>query len=142
MANAAQPEISRNQQIYLLWSGIQEIIGPATHWPYLIRRLFWTRNLNHFQRLFVCSFVFVNGLNPVIFDEWMILLRLCRDQAAINHIRSLFTLFEGGCHYRLYSYNVLQGHNEYLDGTIREYVPRNQRQQHGKCTIFLASIKQ
>ena len=137
MANA-QPEISRNRRIFLLWTDIQEIIGPATHWPHLIRRLFWTRNLNHFQRLLVCSFVFVNGLNPVVFDEWMILLRLCRDQAAVVHIRSLFRLFEGGRFYRMYSYNVLQGHYEYLDGTIRQYVPRNQRQQQGKCAIIFS----
>ena len=76
MANA-QPEISRNRHIFLLWPDIQEIIGPATHWPHLIRQLFWTRNLNHFQRLLVCAFVIFNGLNRVVFDEWMILLRLC-----------------------------------------------------------------
>ena len=34
--------------------------------------------------------------------------------------------------YRMYSYNVLQGQYEYLDGTIREYV----WQQQGKCTII------
>ena len=105
-----------------------EIIGPATHWPHLIRRLFWTQNLNHFQRLLVASFVFVNGLNPVVFDEWMILMNLCRDEAAIRHFRSVSRLFEEGRHYRLYAYNVLQGHYEYLDGTVRYYQHRENRQ--------------
>ena len=38
-----------------------------------------------------------------------------------------------GCFNRIYSYNVLQSHYEYLDGTIRQYVPHNQCQHQGKC---------
>lgn len=122
-------DVSRNRRIYVLWEDIQEIIGPASHWPHMIRRLFWRRNLQHFQRILVCTFVFVNGLNPIIFDEWMLLMNLCRDQAAINHVRNLFRLFESGRYYRLYAYNVLQGHYEYLDGTPRVYQHRSNRRQ-------------
>ena len=46
---------------------MQDIIGDAGKWPKLIRRLFWTENLKHFQRCIVAAFVYVNGLDPDIF---------------------------------------------------------------------------
>ncbi len=57
----------------------------------------------------------------------MFLLGLCRDQSAIDHIRSLFDYFEKGKYYRLYAFNVSQGRYEYLNGEIRRYVPKDQR---------------
>ncbi len=129
----------RNREIHSLWSDIQEIIGPARRWPFQIRRLFWTRNLDHFQRILVCTFCFVNGLNPVVFKEWASLMHLRRDRAAESHIAALFNLFEGGNYYRLYSYNVTMNQYEYLDGTPRRYVPRAQRQNgeylRNKCNF-------
>ena len=50
------------------------------------RHLFWTRNLYHFKRILVWTFIFVNGLNPIVFNEWMLLMNLCKHQAAINHV--------------------------------------------------------
>ena len=43
---------------------IQYVIGLANRWPYMIRRLFWTRNIYHLQRIIVCAFGYVNGLYP------------------------------------------------------------------------------
>ena len=74
--------ITRNQQIYQLWMAIQDIIGSASLWAHNIRRLFWTPNLKHFERIIVCTFVFINGLNPEIFLEWALLLNLGRDPSA------------------------------------------------------------
>ena len=122
-------EVPRNRQIFVMWEDIQDIIGPAREWPYRIRRLFWTRNLNHFQRILVCSFCWVNGLNPLVLMEWMELMNQLRDGAAVRHVRALFRIFEERHrNYNLYAYNVSQGYYQYIDGRIRHYVPRNQRQ--------------
>ena len=83
-------EHNRNRKIYSLWRDIQEIVGPARDWPFLIRRLFWTKNMRHFQRILIATFVYVNGLNPVIFMEWADQLNLARDRSARNHFEALF----------------------------------------------------
>lgn len=121
-------EVNRNRRIYELWTNIQDIIGPANVWPFLIRRLFWTRNVKHFNRILLAAFVYVNGLNPDIFLEWVQINQLARDRAAYNHFCALFRLFERG-HYgaSLYGWNVSNGRYEYLNGTIRLYQPKWKR---------------
>lgn len=57
---------NRQQQINTEWWFIQDLIGPANEWPDWIRRLFFTRNLNHAQRPLICAFVVFNGLNPEV----------------------------------------------------------------------------
>lgn len=59
--------ISKHRQIYEKWMEIQEIVGVASKWPFRIRKLFWAQNVKHFDRLLVAAFVYVNGLNFVIF---------------------------------------------------------------------------
>lgn len=81
---------SRSQMIYMNWRDIQDIIGPAAQWPYEVRRLFWTSGLAHFQRILICTFCFVNGLNPLVFYEWAELMNLARDAAAWRHFHCLF----------------------------------------------------
>jgi hypothetical protein len=56
-------------------------------------RYFWTPNLNHFQRILISAFVYVNALNPEIFIEWVHLLGLARDRAASNHFEALLDFF-------------------------------------------------
>jgi len=51
---------------YILWSDIQDIVGPATFWPQRIRRYFWTRHLTHWERILTATFIWVNGLNPEV----------------------------------------------------------------------------
>lgn len=81
---------SRSREIYEHWMAIQDIIGPAKEWPFLIRRLFWTRFLRHWQRILICAFVYVNGLDPLLFMEWVTLKGLARDASAFNHFDALF----------------------------------------------------
>ena len=57
--------ITRNRTIYEYWRDIQDVIGEASKWPYIIRRYFWTK-LNHKMRPIVVAFCFVNGLNPEV----------------------------------------------------------------------------
>ena len=118
-----QAALNRNGQIYELWRDI----GPASQWPFLIRRLFWTKNLRHFQRILVCTFCFVNGLNPIVFEEWAVLFGLCSNSSSIQHIKNLFRLFENGRNYTLYAWNVSARRYEYLDGRVRRYTHRSRR---------------
>ena len=121
---------SRKRQICLQWTLIQDIIGPAKLWPHKIRNLFWTKNLQHFDRLIVCAFVYVNGLNPELFFEWTELLELARYRPARNHFRAIFKYFyNGNCSRSLYAFNVTNNRYEYLDGTVRRYVNRQNRQK-------------
>ncbi|MEW8548563.1 MAG: hypothetical protein AB2693_34105 [Candidatus Thiodiazotropha sp.] len=127
MTDADSLLAARNREIHSLWISMQDIIGNASKWPKLIRRLFWTRNLRHFQRCIVAAFVYVNGLNPDIFMEWAEKQLLCRDQAAFNHFRNLFKAFAEK-KYKLYAYNVTNNRYEYIDGTVRVYQPAEKRQ--------------
>ena len=93
---------SKNRMIFEKWTDIQEIIGPANKWPVLVRKLFWKGNIQHFDRLLVASFVYVNGLNPVIFLEWARLISLCRDETGYKHFEELFKFFD----YRKYKLGI------------------------------------
>lgn len=61
-----------NQLIFINWRDIQNLIRPAAQWPYEVHRLFWKSGLTHFHRILMCTFCYVNGLNPQDF------LRMCR----------------------------------------------------------------
>lgn len=115
-----------NAEIYNLWMTIQDILGPARLWPYMIRRLFWTQHLKHFQRILISSFVYVNGLNPDLFIEWDRLIDLGGDESAYRHFIALFRLFENR-RYNLYAFNVSNTRYEYIDGTVRHYIHRSSR---------------
>ena len=96
-----------NRQIYECWMTIQDIIGRASLWPVSIRRYFWTPNLKLWQRTLVATFVFINGLNPTDFMDWVELLHFCSDSEAIRHFEYLFSTFESNPRrYNLYGYNV------------------------------------
>ena len=81
---------SKNRQIYEKWLEIHEIISGAYKWPFRIIKLFWTQNIKNFDRLLVAAFVYVNGLNPVIFLEWAHLNSMCRDYTGYKHFTNLF----------------------------------------------------
>ena len=40
--------------------------------------------MRHFQRILIATFVYVNGLNPVIFMEWADQLNLARGKESIR----------------------------------------------------------
>ena len=101
-----------------LWYDIQDIVGKASLWPKRIRELFWTKNIKHWDRILICCFVFVNGLNPVVFLEWCELKKLCRDQNSRNKIVSLLKTFEDNpSRYNYYAYNVHANRYETLGGS-------------------------
>lgn len=57
---------NKQKEIDQTWEDIQDIIGPAKDWPEWIRKLFFTRNLNHAQRPLISAFIVFNGLNPEV----------------------------------------------------------------------------
>jgi hypothetical protein len=114
-------------ETFILWTDIQDIVGPGKLWPKKVRKLFWTKNIKHFERLIVSAFVWVNGLNPVVFMEWAEMIGMCRDRAARNHFDALFKLFDNGRIYNLYAYNISLNRYEYLDGRPRRYIHRSLR---------------
>lgn len=119
--------MSRNKAIYELWRDLQDVVGPARLWPYNIRKLFWKKNLKHWERILLAAFAYVNGLNPEMFLDWVKLMGLCRDNSGIRHFTAFFRLVDSGRMYKLYAYNVTNNRYEYLDGTIRHYIHRNNR---------------
>ena len=116
-----------NRLVYENWMVIQDIIGDAKLWPIKIRSLFWTPCIKHFDRIILAAFVYVNGLNPIIFIEWARLLNLGRDEAGYRHFHNLLNLYEIR-NYRLYAFNVSNNRYEWLDGSVRHYTHRSMRQ--------------
>lgn len=109
---------TRNQQIYKLWTEIQMLIGDAKLWPQEVRALFWSKNINYFDRFRICCFVYSNGLLPELFLQWCDLLGLLRDISAKRHVISLLKDFDEKPSYRAkyFAYNVTLRCLEYLNG--------------------------
>ena len=89
----------------------------------------------------------MNGLYPHVLYEWAEVTHMCRDDAAMRHLRNVFRALEDGQTtadgkrpYRLYAWNIINRRYEYLDGTVRNYVHASIRNpmQHaeGKQTIL------
>ena len=119
---------NKNREIFETWNVIQDIIGPANQWPYLIRRLFWIQHLRHWDRLLIAAFVYVNGLNPDIFLEWAHLQQLGRDASAYRHFEALLRTVFPNRTYNMYAWNVTTRRYEYIDGTVRHYIHASKRQ--------------
>ena len=76
------------------------------------------------QRHIISAFVFVNGLDPIIFFEWVNLKGLARDTEAYRHFSYLFNKFEADptkFGFGLYAYNVTMGHYQKINGERHIY---------------------
>lgn len=60
----------KKDNLYLHWALMQDLIGDASTWPHKICRLFWSMKPNHWERVQMAAFVFLNGLDPKLFMEW------------------------------------------------------------------------
>ena len=123
---------NRNKgEIYIKWMLIQDIIGTASKWPLKVRRWLWKPNECHFwQRTRIAAFTYVNGLNPKLLQEWMILLNFSERQ--IEHVMRLLCSFEQGKQYNLYEWNVSTQRHEYLSGEPKFY-------QHNKRYVWFSN---
>ena len=113
---------SNNRLIYESWRDIQYIIGEAHRWPVRIRKLFWTQNVQHFDRILLATFVLVNGMNPEQFMDWARLMKLGRDEAAYRHFDYFFLTIPQQKSQSLYAFNITTGRYEYINGEPRYYV--------------------
>ena len=105
---------------YILWDNICDIVGDSENWPTKIKKLFWSKNVRHFERL-MCAFCYINGLNPVVFLDWVDIVGLCRDESARREIVNWFHEFETNkkkCH-KIYQYNIFNHQYEYLNGEVK-----------------------
>ena len=128
--------MSNNRLIYESWRDIQEIIGDAHKWPAIVRKLFWTQGVKHFDRLILATFVLVNGMNPEQFMDWARLMRLGRDEAAYRHFEYLFRTLPDQNNKSLYAYNVTTNRYEYINGEPRYYVHASMRKWVSTCNIL------
>ena len=113
------------KKICQLWLDIQDIIGPVHNWPPKIRNLFFTANLRHYQRLKVCAFVYVNGLNPVMLFEWNEHFGLVTKPDALWECRNWFKEFDTNVFkwQDMYQYNVYHDKYEFIDGRVKFHLP-------------------
>ena len=88
------------------------------NWPPKIRNLFFTANLTHYQRLKVCAFVYVNGLNPVMLFKWNEHFGLVTKPDALWECRHWFKEFDMNVFkwQDMYQYKVYNHRYEFIDG--------------------------
>ena len=112
-------------RICQLWLDIQDIVGPVRKWPPKMRNLFFTGHLSHYERLKVCAFVYVNGLNPEMFFEWSEHFQLISDQEALHECKAWFKEFETAIWKwgEIYQFNVYHHRYEYIDSHVKFYLP-------------------
>ena len=108
-----------------MWLEILDIIGPVRNWPPKMRNLFFTRDLTHYQRLKVCAFVYVNGLNPEMFYEWNDHFKLIAKADALQQCVNWFREFEYNLFkwQDIYQFNVYHNRYEFIDGRVKFYLP-------------------
>ena len=113
------------QKCVNLWADILDIIGPVKKWPPKIRDLFFKQSLSHYDRLKVCAFVHVNGLNPVMFFEWCDFLHLLSDTAARRECENWFKEFKTNSAKwsHIYQFNVYFHRYEFIDGRVKYHLP-------------------
>ena len=90
-------EVNMPTAEYILWTDIQDIVGPVTYWPDNIRLFFWTRHLSHWEHIWMAAFVWVNGLNPEVYYDWCDLKRFFNCGSPTHrHYQQLFAYFRQG----------------------------------------------
>ena len=63
-----------------LWYDMVDIVGPVRNWPPNIRNLFFGKNITHSQRFQLCTFIYVNGVNPDLLIDWVDRMELCSSE--------------------------------------------------------------
>ena len=62
--------------------------GQREFWNY-----FGTKNVTHWERFMLCTFVVVNGLNPKISLDWIDVIGMARDKHSVREFKSLLDTF-------------------------------------------------
>ena len=125
----------RNRAKRKLWREIQDVVGSHKSWPACVRVRFWYNHLDHFDRIIVTAFCFVNGLNPLVLLEFLFLVNKNRHPGEIYEVMTLFRAFEENpSKYKYYAFNTSYNRYEYIDGSVKPYTNYGMR-------MFLAGGK-
>lgn len=131
--SAGMPSIQNmSLEQYQLYQEIQDIIGPASQWPWNVHQWFLhgipqgTGQSHRLRPLFV-AFFYVNGLNPIVLNEWCSLDGAAHPMMARTHYTYLYSSFERGHLKYMYAWNVTMGHYQYINGTHCDRQSRQQR---------------
>ena len=110
---------------YILFDDICNVIGPSNEWLEKILKLFWSRNVKHWDRFLLTTFIVVYRLNPEVFLDWINVIHLARDNAALEELKYLIHTFTTNTSKwnRAYGYNILNHRYEYLRGEVKCDVP-------------------
>ena len=112
------------QKCITLWDDILDIIGPVKKWPPKMRNLFFKQGLSHFERLKVFTFVYINGLNSVMFFKWANFLQLLSNEAARRECQNWFNEFKNNTKWKhIYQFNFYYHRYEYIDGRVKYHLP-------------------
>ena len=110
--------MNRSRHIFELWSTIVDIVGPVGNWPKHIRPLFWKKDIKDKERFKLSVFIYVNGVNPELFYEWIHAIKILnpKNKSGWAHIRYLFKIMEEGREKRRtwYAWNVHENRSQYL----------------------------
>ena len=104
---------------YELWKKIQNSLGNAKAWPGKYRQLFWTKNLDYWDRLMLCTFVYINKLDHKMFFDWAKFKGLFQNQKAVDQAKRFLNIFNGGALPKLYGYNIKNKQYEWVNGGAR-----------------------
>lgn len=63
--------IEQRVSIHAVLHAVEEQIGPCKLWPQPMRKLFWSRGLNHSSSLKLAAFCMGNGLPPHLLPQWL-----------------------------------------------------------------------
>lgn len=118
--------VNWNMQQHQLFHEIQDIIGDFSLWPHNIQTWFIhgvPQGRGQRLRPIMAAFFWVNGLNPIVVQEWCMLNPTVFSERAVNHLAWLFQSFENGYLKYMYSYNITMGRYEKIDGTYHNPRP-------------------
>ena len=117
---------------YILFDDICDIIGASDNWPERILKLFWTRNISHWERFMLCTFVVVNGLNPEVFLEWVDVIGMARDVHSLREFKTLLDSFTQNPDKwdRAYGYNIFNHRYEYINGKVKYHLSLSVKRHH------------
>lgn len=116
------PCVSRYTLMRETWVDIQYIIGPHKRWPSRIRRIVWKKHIRHFERILISAFFYINGLNPEVLVDFLLLRNPRRASYEIREIKNLLKKFDvDPSRYKYYGFNVCQQEFQYLNGSRKQF---------------------
>ena len=105
------------------FENIVDIIGPISAWPSKILERYLKDSYKSEDRFALCLFNFTNGLDNSLFLEFAQTHGKLRDEAAVQHIRTISAMLERRVEHLndYYSFNIQENRWTYLNGQTKHY---------------------